>query len=55
MTKKYKLTHHTKEILGHTLHQIKAVKSFDNECTLMYSMVRFISKLAGLVRAITSS
>lgn len=34
MTKKYKLTHHTKEILGHTLHQIKAVKSFDNECTL---------------------
>ena len=28
MTKKYKLTHHTKEVDGHTLHRIKALKSF---------------------------
>lgn len=28
MTKKYKLTDNTKEVLGHTLHQIKALKSF---------------------------
>lgn len=30
MTKKYELTDNTKEILGHTLHQIKALKSFGN-------------------------
>lgn len=28
LNKKYKLTHHTKEVQGHTLHQIKALKSF---------------------------
>ena len=28
MTKKYKLTHHTKVVDGHTLHRIKALKSF---------------------------
>ena len=28
MTKKYKLTHHTKEVDGHALHRIKALKSF---------------------------
>lgn len=30
MTKKYKLTHHTKVVDGHTLHRIKALKSFDD-------------------------
>lgn len=28
MNKKYKLTHHTKVVEGHTLHRIKALKSF---------------------------
>lgn len=28
MTKKYELTDNTQEILGHVLHQIKALKSF---------------------------
>ena len=28
MTKKYELTNTTKEILGHTLHQIRALKAF---------------------------
>ena len=28
MTNKYKLTHNTREVLGHTLHQIKALKDF---------------------------
>ena len=30
LNKKYKLTHHTKEVQGHTLHQIKALKSFSD-------------------------
>ena len=30
MTKKYKLTHHIKVVEGHTLHRIKALKSFDD-------------------------
>lgn len=30
MNKKYKLTHHTKVVEGHTLHRIKALKSFDD-------------------------
>ena len=29
MDNKYKLTHRTKVVDGHTLHQIKALKSFD--------------------------
>ena len=30
MRKKYKLTHKKKEVLGHTIHQIKALKDFGN-------------------------
>ena len=30
MDNKYELTDNTKEVLGHTLHQIKALKDFSN-------------------------